>query len=460
MALRLHQWFATAQRLDIPRLEVDGVWQSFGRAGLVLCLSLGLPLLACAQVDVGSSFNPVGSGARAMGEGNAFIAVADDATAASWNPAGLGQLERPEFSVAVDYWNHRGEIDAPSHPESQGSSVLHGSDLNYWSVAYPFDLFGRNVVFSLNYLKLYDMGQSLPYSVDYSGGGLDVYTQNNISKQGSLSALAPALAVNVTDQLSLGLTFNIWNDDITHSSSYQSYQRDLSTYTFDPDVQHDVSTWQDEYTVTHGYSLAAGALYKMDKCWTVGAVVKPPFTLNMKHTTVLTDQQYGDWGPIPLSRDFEKFDDQLHMPLQVGAGVAMRPSDPLTLSMDVTWTQWSTFAMHQGGVTYNPLNFTQLQDARCQDTYTVRTGAEYILPFDSCQVPLRCGLGYDPGPAVGQVDEFYTGSLGVGIQWSRYALDAAYELRFGHDVNGAMLTNVGAQDVIQQRAMLSLIVYL
>ena len=33
--------------------------------------------------------------------GNAFIAVSDDGTAASWNPAGLSQLRRPELSVVA-----------------------------------------------------------------------------------------------------------------------------------------------------------------------------------------------------------------------------------------------------------------------------------------------------------------------------------------------------------------------
>ena len=31
--------------------------------------------------------------------GGAFLARADDATAASWNPAGLSYLRRPEFTV-------------------------------------------------------------------------------------------------------------------------------------------------------------------------------------------------------------------------------------------------------------------------------------------------------------------------------------------------------------------------
>jgi hypothetical protein len=54
------------------------------------------------DVSIASSPNPVGSGARALGMGGAFIAVADDATAASWNPSGLIQLERPELSIVGD----------------------------------------------------------------------------------------------------------------------------------------------------------------------------------------------------------------------------------------------------------------------------------------------------------------------------------------------------------------------
>ena len=47
----------------------------------------------------GVSLNRTGSGARAAGMGNAFIAVSDDGTAASWNPAGLAQLREAEFSL-------------------------------------------------------------------------------------------------------------------------------------------------------------------------------------------------------------------------------------------------------------------------------------------------------------------------------------------------------------------------
>ena len=62
---------------------------------------------------------PVGSGARAIGQGSAFIAVADDATAASWNPGALIQLERPECSVVYSFLSTQQEFN----PGSTGLSL-------------------------------------------------------------------------------------------------------------------------------------------------------------------------------------------------------------------------------------------------------------------------------------------------------------------------------------------------
>jgi len=47
-----------------------------------------------------ASFIDLGAGARAPGMGDAFTALADDAYAVHYNPAGLAQLDRPQFSAA------------------------------------------------------------------------------------------------------------------------------------------------------------------------------------------------------------------------------------------------------------------------------------------------------------------------------------------------------------------------
>lgn len=74
---------------------------------VVLSFLILLPSFAFAQAKVGTSgvqFLKVGVGARAVGMGEAFTAVANDASALYYNPGGLVQLRKPEavFSL-IDY---------------------------------------------------------------------------------------------------------------------------------------------------------------------------------------------------------------------------------------------------------------------------------------------------------------------------------------------------------------------
>ena len=55
---------------------------------------------SCVNADSYScEFLSIGAGARALGLGGAFVAVADDSTASYWNPAGLYQLEGGELML-------------------------------------------------------------------------------------------------------------------------------------------------------------------------------------------------------------------------------------------------------------------------------------------------------------------------------------------------------------------------
>ena len=80
----------------VPKIRAE-----LDKVELVL-LVVASPLWA-ANESAGSAwaFLTTGIGARAMGMGGAFVAVADDATAAYWNPAGLGMLNKPELTFMV-----------------------------------------------------------------------------------------------------------------------------------------------------------------------------------------------------------------------------------------------------------------------------------------------------------------------------------------------------------------------
>jgi len=93
-----------------------------------------------AQVDpriqIPFSYNPVGSGARALGMGGAFIAIADDATAASWNPGGLIQLETPEISIVGTYFDRTENNSFKNEDDDQ--QTVNDANINYLSAAHPF----------------------------------------------------------------------------------------------------------------------------------------------------------------------------------------------------------------------------------------------------------------------------------------------------------------------------------
>ena len=93
----------------------------------------------------------VGSGARAFGMGGAFLARADDATAASWNPAGLSYLRRSEVSlvgVQNDFSQRIPRFDestAVAQPITT-TDQLRGSVADFIGAAYPLRVKGRTGV--------------------------------------------------------------------------------------------------------------------------------------------------------------------------------------------------------------------------------------------------------------------------------------------------------------------------
>ncbi|MBM3238922.1 hypothetical protein FJZ31_21735 [Candidatus Poribacteria bacterium] len=69
---------------------------------ILISIAVASPLWAVNE-SVGGAWASLttGIGARAMGMGGAFVAVADDATAAYWNPAGLGMIDKRELAFMV-----------------------------------------------------------------------------------------------------------------------------------------------------------------------------------------------------------------------------------------------------------------------------------------------------------------------------------------------------------------------
>src|SRR5919106_3525316 len=98
---------------------------------LALILLVALPLSA-QNVDIealsGLQFNFGNPGARSLGMGGAFLGLADDASAAEANPAGLTILRKPEVSLELrNYEENQIFTTSGTFPDIERTAFKHYS---------------------------------------------------------------------------------------------------------------------------------------------------------------------------------------------------------------------------------------------------------------------------------------------------------------------------------------------
>lgn len=456
--------------------------------GSVVVLLFSAASASAQSVEFSSSLNPVGSGARATGMGGAFIGVADDATAASWNPAGLIQLEKPEISTV--YADFRREQAYGLHllppalrqaqPGISTDNVMGADGVNFASFAYPFTLCGRggsscrDMVFSLSYQRMYEMAKNIDvlYIEEVNVPPPNSFIKNfpiHYSQEGSLYAFSPALAVQVVPSLSVGATLNYWKDYAGRNgwdTSYVALGRGEYIIPAIPLVMHYTD---DQFINTtydfQGFNTNLGLLWNPLASVTIGAVYKTPFSADLRKASSYYDHTTMDG--VTQSEDYLTSIEYLtmRMPPSYGAGIQYRPSDRLIFALDAYRTQWSRFVLRLGnGEERNPVTGGPMVDGALKtilkDTTQYRFGTEYLFIGNNRVTALRGGLFSDPEPAVSRVERFYGLTLGAGFSTQRFSLDASWQLRQGKDLTTDFgLPMIGTMDVKQRTTMVSMIVY-
>lgn len=271
-------------RVDIPHVGPEG--------SLVEAAPAESP--AFRPPSIFSAPLPSGSGARALGLAGAFTAVADDATAASWNPAGLLQLETPEASFMLRASRETQEHRSGDAGVTVGDDEFENYTLNYLSAAYPFRLGDRNLVVSLNYQEAYDFTQeftadfrdagrrtagkttSATYretQTDYYADefseieliseitttldstveqliGSDLLTALDFEQEGIIDAVTPAIALEVTPKFHVGAALNRYQDSAIGASIRSETRAEYSGRTDSAATITDTRTTYGTYSYT------------------------------------------------------------------------------------------------------------------------------------------------------------------------------------------------------------------
>jgi long-subunit fatty acid transport protein len=221
---------------------------------------------------------------------------------------------------------------------------------------------------------------------------------------------------------------------------------------------------KDRYSQFRGINANFGLFWHISKLFTLGAVVKTPFEASLKHEfNFRQTQTFGSPVDTTVANTQSITEDvDLDMPLQYGLGLACRISDTFTIDLDVYRTHWSDFILTDSrGNKFSPIDGRPENESDVDDTTQVRLGGEYLFVLQEKEiiVPLRGGFFYDPEPSEGGTRDFFGFSVGSGIAYKRFIFDAAYQFRWGNNVDTGNLIATSEADIYQHTILASIILH-
>lgn len=441
----------------------------------VVCTLMALPL-AAQNTDIeslsGLQFNFGNPGARSLGMGGAFLGLADDASAAEANPAGLTILRKPEITVeGRNYQEQQVFTTSGTFPDLQRTAFSHYSqriDATFASIVYPTKHFTIGAYYH-EPLRNEGTGQVVPVTNTFTGQVktdvpnffLPVDTNGNATGGPITSVQCDALrlksfpgcieyglfpflsSVKIQERtFGLAMAFKVGTFSFGATARSQRFNETAFTFrvtpTFDfssisvqatSDIRknNDVAKDKTDLTFTGGFKWAPNDRFSIGGVYKQGAkFVAPTFAANEQ-----------------TNFEFVKAaDTTFHIPDVYGAGVSFRPIPVLTLNADAVRVKYSNLVDNFVSINANVRKIDKAYTAA--DATEIHLGGEY---FFSTKIPfaVRAGAWRDPqhsitysGPLTNS-DEVAAAvlfpktkslthfSVGAGLAWPRFQIDAAYD---------------------------------
>jgi len=430
-------------------------------------LLVGLANLALAQglrYESYYNWNFLGAGARARAMGGAFLAVSDDGSAATWNPAGLPYNEGILTSMNWNLVFASVENNLVGFGEASGDF----GNVGYWSFIAPVTLHDREFVGAITYNRLQD--------IFYEDGIVPrQFVANELltlrmRSVGGLTNINLGFGTEVRPNLTFGAGVNIAGGDRKDSHNililYEDRELSNGVERQEINVEADV-----DYSGFHGNF---GLLYRTDT-WSAGLVYSTAWVLT-EQLDYKSGVSYIQWGIPQPAQVFEALfitERKIDIPYSIGLGGSYRPSEHLLIALDYQFRKFKNgnystqqelypeldVSMAEGevpdkGILSPASDFTDYP-TKWYNLHQIRLGAEYTLETGYGRIPLRVGfhnvpmvagntsgttnyiVGYYLAPVFdvmafpGSSDDQNMGfgfTFGAGIHWSQIHLDFSFEL--------------------------------
>lgn len=424
-------------------------------------LTLTLAFLACQtkaycqENEIFFSNFSSGYGARALGMGGAFLAVSDDSSASSWNPAGLINISKPQISFSFAYDRLKRNIpeyeySGPSYGFPTQYSVsridtkFFGKYFDFFSLTYPLKILGHQLVSQLSYQRKipFSLTTESDYSLDYkrfSDGNIAYeyfydYKYKSTGAKG-FDVFSFTVATEFSQIFKAGISINKWFNgySIGIEESYSGY-----TYKYD-EIYWD-ELYKDKIDIDiSGISIDFGVLIIVSEKVNLGIVWKSGFEADINYSNLAeytTEQENYSFHQEGATSGKGK----IVFPSSAGIGVSFYPINNLLFSLDFMRTNWASSkiknysrANSAGGVSAEqelrypsfkiPGKYEQL------DSKQLKFGTEYKLKIKGITFPLRFGIFKDFQYCVDSKNDqigYWGFSLGSGFHFWNFFFDVAF----------------------------------
>ncbi|MCI0414818.1 UPF0164 family protein [bacterium] len=353
--------------------------------GALACLAVASSTFAITDEEIFRSFefsflNP---GARSGAMGGAFIALADDATAAEANPAGLTILTKPEVSFEYRHTEvDAGELNSFDVLAPEGifltvettNTIKEQDQPSFVSVVFP----AGNWTFGFSRQETVKQDATVDEFILTLIPLGDTSLEAQISSDGSVQQDIVnwnfSAGVKLSEGFSLGATVRYsqldWNTEVVNRYVVADLGIDAVGF----------QTAIDDSDSAIGYNV--GGLWK-SKYASFGIVYKrnPKFEVTEREEGLL----------IPGGTN--EFANVLKVPDTIGGGVAIKPNDNLTVTGDIVYIRFEDLTEDfQAGHSIFTLGYTNDNlTYKVDNGIDYRVGTEFIAFVGNVPVALRVG---------------------------------------------------------------------
>jgi len=334
--------------------------------------TLPLPLvsLLCLLIPStshGAGFAILQQGTGPMGQGNAFVAQADDPSAVFFNPAGITQLDGTRAYLGTTFIVPRITYDGADGSFEDTVAKLYATPHVYFT-----HQISPSVSLGLGIFSPFGLGTV--WDERWDGRYLATYSRL------TTAAINPNIAFK-RDRISISVGLDALSADLELRRRFP-----LPAPLPDGEQKLTGDAW--------GYGYNIGVLFDATERLSIGLSYRSEIDLTFDDATARFHV------PDPLAHIFPKTgaNGDLTLPASVTGGIAYSPIQDLTLEFDLTWTGWSSYdevEIEFDTPVGSPPTSVSRQSKDWRNVFAYRFGAKYRIDEKNT---LRIGFIYDENP--------------------------------------------------------------